>query len=62
MDTEAEQALAVEFEIFSIPTIMAIRDGVVVYRQAGALPEHLLESLIGKVRELDMDEVRAAAA
>jgi thioredoxin 1 len=62
VDTEAEQALAVEFEIFSIPTIMAIRDGVVVYQQAGALPEHLLESLIGKVRELDMDEVRAAAA
>jgi|SRR5512138_134676 thioredoxin 1 len=62
VDTEAEQALAAEFEIFSIPTIMAIRDGVMVYRQAGALPEHLLESLIGKVRELDMDEVRAAAA
>jgi thioredoxin len=62
VDTEAEPALAAEFEIFSIPTIMAIRDGVVVYQQAGALPEHLLESLIGKVRELDMDEVRAAAA
>ena len=62
VDTEAEQALAVEFDIRSIPTIMAIRDGVVVYQQAGALPEHLLESLISKVRELDMDEVKAAAA
>ncbi len=62
VDTEAEQALAVEFQIYSIPTIMAIRDGVVVYQQAGALPEHLLENLISKVRELDMDEVKAAAA
>ncbi len=44
VDTEAEQALAVEFQIYSIPTIMAIRDGVVVFQQAGALPEHLLES------------------
>ncbi|SRR5258705_11627236 len=62
VDTEAEQALAAEFQIYSIPTIMAIRDGVVVYQQAGALPEHLLENLISKVRELDMDEVKAAAA
>ena len=62
VDTEAEQALAAEFQIYSIPTIMAIRDGVVVYQQAGALPEHLLENLISKVRELDMDEVRSAAA
>jgi thioredoxin 1 len=62
VDTEAEQSLAAEFQIYSIPTIMAIRDGVVVYQQAGALPEHLLENLIGKVRELDMAEVRAAAA
>ena len=61
-DMEAEQALAAEFQIYSIPTIMAIRDGVVVYQQAGALPEHLLENLISKVRELDMDEVRSAAA
>lgn len=62
VDTEAEQALAQEFRISSIPTIMAVRDGVVVFQQAGALPEQLLESLISKVRELDMDEVRAAAA
>jgi thioredoxin 1 len=62
VDTEAEPALAQEFQIFSIPTIMAIRDGVLVYQQAGALPETHLEQLIAKVRELDMDEVRAAAA
>jgi thioredoxin 1 len=62
VDTEAEPALAAELQIYSIPTIMAIRDGVVVYQQAGALPERLLEDVISKVRELDMDEVRAAAA
>ncbi|HEY7223511.1 MAG TPA: thioredoxin [Micromonosporaceae bacterium] len=62
VDTEAEVALAAELDISSIPTIMAIRDGVVVFQQAGALPEPLLENLITKVRELDMDEVRAQAA
>jgi thioredoxin 1 len=58
VDTEAEQELAMEFDIRSIPTIMAIRDGIVVFAQPGALPESALESLIGKVRELDMDDVR----
>lgn len=62
VDTEAEPALAAELNIFSIPTIMAIRDGVVVFQQAGALPEHLLENLISKVRELDMEKVKAEAA
>jgi thioredoxin 1 len=62
VNTEAEQALAAAFEIRSIPTIMAIRDGVIVYAQPGALPEQALEALIGKVQELDMDEVRANAA
>jgi len=62
IDTEAERDLAAELNIYSIPTIMAIRDGVVVFQQAGALPEHLLENLITKVRELDMEEVRASAA
>jgi len=61
VDTEAEALLAQEFEIRSIPTIMAIRDGVLVFQQSGALPEQALESLIGLVRELDMDEVRARA-
>jgi len=61
VDTEAEAPLSQEFEIRSIPTIMAIRDGVLVFQQPGALPEQALESLIGLVRELDMDEVRARA-
>jgi len=61
VDTEAEVALAQEFGISSIPTIMAIRDGVIVFSQPGALPEQAVESLIEKVRELDMDEVKKAA-
>jgi thioredoxin 1 len=62
VDTDAEQDLAMQFNIFSIPTLMAIRDGVVVFQQAGAMPEQALESLISQVRELDMDQVRASAA
>jgi thioredoxin 1 len=58
VDTEAEQDLAARFEISSIPTIMAIRDGVIVFAQPGALPEQSLESLIEQVRALDMDDVR----
>jgi thioredoxin 1 len=62
VDTEAEQQLAAEFDIRSIPTIMVIRDGVIVYEQPGALPEAMLESLITQVRDLDMDEVRKQVA
>lgn len=62
VDTEAQQALAGQFDIRSIPTIMAVRDGVIVFTQPGALPENMLESLIGQVRALDMDEVRAKLA
>ena len=62
VDTEAQQELAMRFDIRSIPTLMAIRDGVIVFAQPGALPEQMLETLIGKVRELDMDEVRKAAS
>ena len=58
VDTEAEQYLAEQFSIRSIPTVMVIRDGVIVYEQPGALPEAMLESLITQVRELDMNEVR----
>ena len=58
VDTEAEQQLAAEFDISSIPTIMAIRDSVVVFAQPGALPAAALESLITQVQALDMDEVR----
>jgi len=62
VDTEAEPALAGAFGISSIPTLMIIRDGIVVYAQPGALPEPALEELIGKARELDMDAVRASVA
>jgi thioredoxin 1 len=62
VDTEAEVDLAAQFDITSIPTIMAIRDGVIVYAQPGALPEQAVEMLIEKVRALDMEEVRAKAA
>ena len=61
VDTEAEQDLAAQFEIRSIPTIMAIRDGVIVFAQPGLLPESSLESLIEQVRALDMNEVLEAA-
>jgi thioredoxin 1 len=62
VDTEAEPVLAQEFAIRSIPTIMAIRDGVVVFQQAGALPEQALESLITQVEALDMEDVKARAS
>jgi len=62
VDTEAQQALAASFGITSIPTLMIIRDGIVLYAQPGALPEAALEQLIGKASELDMDEVRASLA
>src|SRR5215217_8462132 len=59
VDTEESQDLAARFDIRSIPTIWAIRDGVIVFAQPGALPGSALEELIGKVRELDMDQVRS---
>jgi thioredoxin 1 len=62
VDTEAEQALAAGFGIRSIPTLMAFRDGVIVFAQPGALPQPALEELIGAVRALDMDEVRRSIA
>lgn len=58
VDTEAEQGLAGYFQITSIPTLMAIRDGVVLYSQAGALPQQALENLVQAVRDVDMDDVR----
>lgn len=62
VDTEAEQGLAGAFGITSIPTLMAIRDGVVLYSQAGALPEPALVNLVQAVRDVDMDQVRAQLA
>jgi thioredoxin 1 len=58
VDTEAQQELAGAFGIMSIPTLMVIRDNVVLYAQPGALPEAALEDLIGKARALDMEDVR----
>jgi thioredoxin reductase (NADPH) len=62
VDTEAEQELAAALQIRSIPTIMAFREGVLVYSQAGAMPPQVLEELITKIKALDMAEVRATIA
>jgi thioredoxin len=62
VDTEAERALAAAANITSIPTLMAFREGVLVYSQPGALPPQALDELIGAVRGLDMAEVHAAVA
>ncbi|MEE6273932.1 thioredoxin [Georgenia wangjunii] len=62
VDTEAEQQLAAEAGITAIPTLMAFREGILVFSQAGALPGPALEELVGAVRGLDMDEVRAKIA
>ena len=59
VDTEVEQALAGSFGIRSIPTTIAFKEGIGVFMQPGALPEDALRDLIGKLQELNMDEVRA---
>lgn len=62
IDTEAQQELAQTFQVRSIPTVAAIRDNIMVFREAGALPAGALEQVIAGVRGLDMDEVRAQIA
>ena len=62
VNTEVEQELAGALQIRSIPTIMAFRDGVLLFAQPGALPAPSLEDLITKIKDLDMDEVRAQIA
>ncbi|GLZ80974.1 thioredoxin [Actinorhabdospora filicis] len=59
VDTEAEQDLARAAGISSIPTVMAFRDGILVFAQPGVLPESGLNEVIKRVKELDMDKVRA---
>ena len=58
VDTEAEQSLAGAARITSIPTLMAFREGILVFSQPGALPAAALEQVITAVKELDMDDVR----
>ncbi len=57
-NTEEEQELAAMFQIRSIPTLMVFREQILVFAQPGLLPEEALEELLGKVKELDMNEVR----
>jgi thioredoxin 1 len=61
VDTEANPDLAATFDISAIPTLMVIRDRVVLYSQAGALPEAAFEDLLRQARDLDMDQVRREA-
>ncbi|MDH5217831.1 MAG: thioredoxin [Gammaproteobacteria bacterium] len=58
VNTEEEQELAAQFQIRSIPTLMAIKEQVIVFSQPGALPASALSEIISKIKELDMDEVR----
>ena len=62
IDTEDQPGLSAAARITSIPTLMAFRDGILVFSQPGALPAAALEKLIQAVRDLDMDEVRAELA
>jgi thioredoxin 1 len=62
VDTEAEQELSAAFGIRSIPTLMIFRDKILLYAEPGALPEQALEELLGKVKALDMDDVRRRIA
>jgi len=62
VDTEAQPRLSGSLGISSIPTLMAFRDGIALFSQPGALPAAALEQLIAKLREVDMDDVRAKVA
>jgi thioredoxin 1 len=62
LDTDAQQRIAAAAGIVSIPTLMAFREGVLVFNQAGALPAPALKQVVDAVKGLDMDEVRAAIA
>ena len=62
INTDEQQELAGAFNIRSIPTLMIFRDKVLLFSQPGSLPQNLLEDILHKVRELDMDQVRAEIA
>jgi thioredoxin 1 len=58
VDTEAQRELAAAFRVMSIPTLVVVRDGLVLYCKSGALPAETLDELLTRARELDMDQVR----
>lgn len=60
VDTDAEQQLGAMLQIQSIPTLMAFREGIAVFRHSGAIPEQALDDLVSQIKALDMDEVRKA--
>jgi thioredoxin 1 len=62
VDTEAQPGLATAFNIMSIPTLMIVRDRVVIFSEAGAMPESALEELLAQARAVDMDEVHRKVA
>lgn len=62
LDTEANQQLASALEIQAIPTLMAFRDGILIYQNAGAMPPAAFDDLIQQVKDLDMDDVRRQIA
>ncbi|MBS1149585.1 MAG: Thioredoxin [Myxococcaceae bacterium] len=62
VDTQSEPGLAAAFQIRAIPTLMVLRDGVVLFSQAGVLPAAALDELVEKVKALDMNEVRQKVA
>jgi thioredoxin 1 len=62
VDTEAEQSLAASAQITSIPTLMAFREGILVFSQPGSLPASALEQVITQIRELDMEDIRSQIA
>lgn len=61
-DTDHQQDVAAQFGIRSIPTLSVFREGILLFHQPGALPEAALEQVIQKIRELDMDDIRAQIA
>jgi thioredoxin len=62
IDTDAQPGLSAAFEIRAIPTLMVLRDNILLFAQPGVLPPQALEDLIAQVRDLDMDEVRRKVA
>ena len=58
VNTEDEQEIGAQFQIRSIPTLMIFREGIIIYSEAGAMPEGMFRELLGKAAELDMAEVK----